>query len=57
MSHSEFYLTVGKLPPILDHRHVSGIRTSIEDFAGFHTSRVNWQREYLGLRFLGHPVR
>jgi len=30
----EFDLTVGKLPPVFDHRHVSGLRQLIEDFTG-----------------------
>jgi len=31
----EFDPTVGKLPPVFDHRQVSGLRRLIEDFTGF----------------------
>jgi hypothetical protein len=35
MSHREFNLTVGKLPPVFDDRHVSSLRKLTEDLAGF----------------------
>jgi hypothetical protein len=35
VSHREFHLTVGELPPVFDDRHISGLRKLIEDFAGF----------------------
>src|SRR5882757_5678387 len=50
VSHREFDLTVGKLPPVFDNSRISDLRKLIEDFAGFATSRVNRQREYLRLR-------
>jgi len=40
-------MTVGKLPPVLDDWHVAALRRLAEDFAGFYTSRVNRQLEYL----------
>jgi hypothetical protein len=49
VSHREFDLTVGKLPPVFDNSRVSDLRELIEDFAGFATSRINRQREYLRL--------
>ena len=57
VSHREFDLTVGKLPPVFDHCHVSGLRKLIEDFAGFQTRRIDRKREYLRLPNAGHSGR
>jgi hypothetical protein len=56
VSHREFDLTVRKLPPILDNRQVSGLRTLIKDFTSFQTRRINRQREYPGPPIVRHPV-
>jgi hypothetical protein len=55
MSHRELNLTVGKLPPVLDDRREVSLRELIEDFAGFATSFLNWQLEYLRRLHGGHP--
>src|ERR1700681_2432491 len=55
VSHRELDLAVGKLPPVLDDGRVISLRDLIEDFAGFQTSGVYWQLEYLGLLHAGHP--
>jgi hypothetical protein len=55
VSHREFNLTVGKLPPVLDDRREVSLRKLIEDFAGFATSFLNWQLEYLRRLHGGHP--
>ena len=56
VSHGELDLAVGKLPPVFDNRRVSCLRKLIEDLAGFQTSCVNWQREYLWRLNARHPV-
>ena len=56
VSHREFDLAVRKLPPILDNRQVSGLRTLIKDFTSFQTRRINRQREYPGPPIVRHPV-
>jgi hypothetical protein len=55
VSHREFNLTVGKLPPILDDRRVASLWHLIEDFAGFPTGCIDWQLEYLWPPGGGHP--
>jgi hypothetical protein len=56
VSHREFDLAVGKLPPVFDDRYVAGAWKLIEDFADFQTSRIKWEREYLRLLNPGHSV-
>jgi len=57
VSHSELDLTVGKLPPFLDNRHVPDLLTWLtEDFASFATGRVDRQRKYFWLPRAVHPV-
>jgi hypothetical protein len=56
MSHRELNPTVGELPPVFDHRHVSGSRKLIEDFAGFQPSGFDWEREDGRRLRAGHPV-
>jgi hypothetical protein len=41
MSHREFNLTVGKLPPVFNDGRVSSLRKLIEDFAGFQAGGFN----------------
>jgi hypothetical protein len=41
MSHREFNLTVGKLPPVFNDGRVSRLRKLIEDFAGFQAGGFN----------------
>jgi len=55
VSHRELDLAVGKLPPVLDDRREVSLRKLIEDFAGFATSFLNWQLEYLRRLHGGHP--
>jgi len=55
VSHREFNLTVGKLPPVLDDRREVSLRELIKDFAGFATSFLDWQLEYLRRLRGGHP--
>src|SRR5258706_7271485 len=57
VSHREFNLAVGKLPPVLDDGREVALRKLIEDFAGFATSFLNWQLEYLRRLCGGHPGR
>jgi hypothetical protein len=38
MSHREFNLAVGKLPPVFDDSRVSSLRKLIEDFSDLQTS-------------------
>src|SRR5450756_608533 len=52
----EFDPTVGKLPPVFDHRHESSLRQLIEDFTGLQPGRVKRQLECLRLLRAGHPV-
>jgi len=56
VSHREFNLAIGKLPPVLDDRREVSLRELIEDFAGFATSFLNWQLEYLRRLRGGHPL-
>jgi hypothetical protein len=47
VSHSELDLTVGKLPPFLDNRHVPDLLTWLtEDFASFAAGCFDRQRKY-----------
>jgi len=55
VSHRELDLPVGKLSPVLDDRREISLRKLIEDFAGFATSFLNWQLEYLRRLHGGHP--
>jgi len=55
VSHRELDLPVGKLSPVLDDRREVSLRKLIEDFAGFATSFLNWQLEYLRRLHGGHP--
>jgi len=55
VSHRELDLPVGKLSPVLDDRREVSVRKLIEDFAGFATSFLNWQLEYLRRLHGGHP--
>jgi hypothetical protein len=41
MSHREFNLTVGKLPPVVNNSRVSSLRKLIEYFAGFQARGFN----------------
>jgi hypothetical protein len=41
MSHREFNLTVGKLPPVFNDSRVSSLWKLIEDFAGFQAGGFN----------------
>jgi hypothetical protein len=56
VSHREFDLTVGELPPILDDGHVSTSRKLIDDFTCFTAGRVNRQLEYLWLLRARYPL-
>ena len=57
VSHSELDLTVGKLPPFLDNRHVPDLLTWLtEDFASFAAGRFDRQRKYFWLPRAVHPV-
>jgi hypothetical protein len=55
VSHRELNLAVGKLPPVLDDRREVSLRELIKDFAGFATSFLDWQLEYLRRLHRGHP--
>jgi len=57
VSHRELNLAVGKLPPVLDDGREVALRKLIEDFAGFATSFLDWQLEYLRRLHGGHPGR
>src|ERR1700737_4009724 len=57
VSHRELNLAAGKLPPVLDDGRVISLRNLIDDFAGFQTSGVDGQLEYLGLLRARHPGR
>jgi hypothetical protein len=57
VSHSELDLTVGKLPPFLDNRHVPDLVTWLtENFASFAAGRFDGQREYFWLPRATHTV-
>jgi hypothetical protein len=52
----ELNMTIGKLPPVFDDRHIARLRTLIEYFAGLQARRVNRQGEYFRFLNAGHPV-
>ena len=56
MPQRELNMTIGKLPPVFDDRHITRLRRLIEYFARLQASRVNRQGKGLRLLSAGHLV-
>jgi hypothetical protein len=52
----ELDISIGKLPPVFDDRHIARLRRLIEYFARLQASRVDRQGEYFRLKHPGHSI-